>query len=57
MPTKTDEKITQLTQTVNKLKVRVTQLVDELANTRNELSKFKSDVASDVKYLTNRVDG
>jgi len=57
MPTKTDEKITQLTQTVNKLKVRLTQLVDELATTRNELNKFKNDVASDVKYLTNRVDG
>jgi DNA-binding Xre family transcriptional regulator len=57
MPTKTDEKIAQLTQTVNKLKVRLTQLVDELATTRNELNKFKNDVASDVKYLTNRVDG
>ena len=24
---------------------------------RNELGRFKSDVANDVKYLTDRVDG
>jgi len=57
MPTKQDEQIIQLTKSVNKLKKRVTELVDQLSSVRGELNKFKSDVASDVKYLTNRVDG
>ena len=48
--------ITALQDQVALLRARINELVDELATLKNELSRFKSDVASDVKYLTDRVD-
>ena len=35
---------------------RVSGLSDDISMLKSELDKFKMDVASDVKYLTNRVD-
>ena len=49
--------ITALQDQLALLRARINELVDELATLKNELSRFKSDVASDVKYLTDRVDG
>ena len=37
--------------------MRISGLSDEVSSLRNELGRFKSDVANDVKYLTDRVDG
>jgi predicted RNase H-like nuclease (RuvC/YqgF family) len=34
---------------------RMNQMADEIHLLKGELSRFKSDVASDVKYLTDRV--
>jgi len=48
--------ITALQDQVTLLRARINELVDELATLKNELSRFKSDVAGDVKYLTERVD-
>ena len=48
--------ITALQDQVTLLRARINELVDELAILKNDLSRFKSDVASDVKYLTDRVD-
>jgi len=42
---------------VNTLKTRISTLVDELHVTKTELSVFKSNVAKDVTYLTERIDG
>jgi len=42
---------------VSSLQSRINQLVDEIHNLKNEMQRFKSDVANDVKYLTDRVDG
>ena len=50
------QEITALQDQVTLLRARINELVDELAILKNELSHFKSDVASDVKYLTDRVD-
>lgn len=36
---------------------RISALSDEITVLRTELQRFKTDVASDVKYLTERVDG
>ena len=38
------------------LRSRISSLVDELTLLKNEVQRFKTDVASDVKYLTERVD-
>ena len=35
---------------------RMSRMSDELHMLKNELSRFKSDVANDVKYLTERID-
>tara|TARA_R110000824_G_scaffold217006_1_gene403531 strand:- start:105 stop:302 length:198 start_codon:yes stop_codon:yes gene_type:complete len=42
---------------VSTLKTRISTLVDELHVTKTELSVFKSNVAKDVTYLTERIDG
>ena len=34
---------------------RMSRMSDELHMLKNELNRFKSDVANDVKYLTERV--
>ncbi len=35
---------------------RMNRMADEIHVLKGELNRFKSDVASDVKYLTDRVD-
>jgi predicted RNase H-like nuclease (RuvC/YqgF family) len=42
---------------ISRLLNRMNAMADELHSLRGELGRFKDDVASDVKYLTNRVDG
>ncbi len=44
-------------ETLSKALTRISNLTDEIAILRGELNRFKSDVANDVKYLTQRVDG
>ena len=44
-------------ETITKALGRISSLSDEIAILRAELNRFKSDVARDVKYLTDRVDG
>ena len=46
----------ELQNQVANLTMRIVTLKDELTNLRQELNKFKTDVASDVKFLTNAVD-
>jgi hypothetical protein len=41
---------------LNHLRDRISDLVDELSILKAEMRRFKDDVASDVKYLTERVD-
>ena len=36
---------------------RISDLADEISLLRGEIKRFKADVADDVKYLTERVDG
>ena len=48
--------VKDLKENVTQLRVRLNQLVDELSTLKTEISRFKSDVAGDVKYLTDRVD-
>ena len=40
-----------------KLRVRINSLVDDFATLKDDLNRFKKTVATDVKYLTERVDG
>ena len=46
----------ELQQQVANLNMRISDLKDELYTLREELSRFRTDVASDVKYLTSAVD-
>jgi ABC-type transporter Mla subunit MlaD len=68
MPTSTENKnriqLTEVTETVQQQRKSLSQalsrlsaLSDEIASLRTELKRFKNDVANDVKYLTERVDG
>jgi len=41
---------------ISELVTRMSRMSDELHVLKNELNRFKTDVASDVKYLTERVD-
>ena len=43
---------TQLRADVDRLKGRVSELVDDLAVIRRGIEQFKTQVASDIKYLT-----
>ena len=52
-----NRKIKENRSELGSLRRRINELVDELSTLKNELNRFKSDVASDVKYLTERVDG
>ena len=45
----------ELNEQVANLSMRIVTLKDELHSLREELSQFTSDVASDVKYLTDEV--
>ena len=42
---------------ISRLLKRMNTIADEIHTLRGELGRFKDDVATDVKYLTNRVDG
>ena len=42
---------------ITRLLNRVSQLSDQVHNLTTDLNRFKGDVAKDVTYLTNRVDG
>ena len=53
---KLKEQITVQSNNLDQLRNRVNELVDELHSVKAELSTFKKNVASDVKYLTNKVD-
>ena len=65
MPTSTsDKKIAKLVDTVlelqsevKTLKNRINTLVDQLHVTNSNVSTFKKNVAEDVTYLTERIDG
>jgi len=41
---------------ISELVTRMSRMSDELHVLKNELNRFKTDVARDVKYLTERVD-
>lgn len=43
-------------ETLSKVLSRISNLADEIVVLRGEINRFKSDVAKDVEYLTNRVD-
>jgi len=47
----------ELQQEIARLKHRLNQFSDEVYTLKSELKRFKTDVASDVRYLTTRVDG
>ena len=55
--TRLQKKINQQKETIATLLTRLSTLADDVSSLRNELNRFKNDVASDVKYLTERVDG
>ena len=55
--TTTKTAIINLDSQVSRLQIRLIQLVDDLTMLKEEVGKFKQDVASDVKYLTERIDG
>tara|TARA_R100000005_G_C4911665_1_gene149049 strand:+ start:51 stop:254 length:204 start_codon:yes stop_codon:yes gene_type:complete len=65
MPTSTSDKnIAKLVDTVQNLqsevktlKNRINTLVDELHVTKSSITTFKKNVAEDVTYLTERIDG
>jgi len=41
---------------ISRLLIRMNAMSDDIHTLRGELGRFKSDVATDVKYLTTRVD-
>jgi predicted RNase H-like nuclease (RuvC/YqgF family) len=47
----------ELSEETKNIRTRINQLVDEIHMLKSELQQFKNNVASDVKYLTDRVDG
>ena len=49
--------VKELQKEIQRLQQRISVFSDEVYTLRNELKRFKSDVATDVKYLTNKVDG
>ena len=55
--TRLQKKVNQQKETIATLLTRLSTLTDDVSSLRNELSCFKNDVAKDVKYLTERVDG
>ena len=65
MPTSTSDKniaklvdtVLDLQSEVKTLKNRINTLVDQLHVTNSNVSTFKKNVAEDVTYLTERIDG
>ena len=55
--TRLQKKVNQQGETISKLLVRLSTMADEVASLQNEVRRFKNNVAEDVKYLTERVDG
>tara|TARA_R100001079_G_C4359971_1_gene114632 strand:- start:295 stop:462 length:168 start_codon:yes stop_codon:yes gene_type:complete len=53
----TTKEVKELRAQLGQLKQRVNQLVDEVSTLRSDTNRFKENVAKDVKYLTERVDG
>ena len=49
--------VKQQKETIATLIDRMSILSDQVNSLRSEVGKFKTDVANDVQYLTNRVDG
>ena len=47
----------ELNNEISKMRLIINKLVDEVHLVKSELNRFKTNVASDVKYLTERVDG
>jgi chaperonin cofactor prefoldin len=47
----------ELQKEIERLQKRLNSFSDQVFTLKNELKKFKTDVAADVKYLTGRVDG
>ena len=41
---------------ITTLLLRMNSLADQVSGLKNELNRFKTNVADDVKYLTDRVD-
>ena len=54
--TRLQKKVNQQKETIATLLTRLSTLADDVSSLRNELNRFKNDVASDVRYLTERVD-
>ena len=50
------KEVKELKEQVGTLKNRMNQIVDELNILKNDVNRFKTNVANDVKYLTERVD-
>jgi cell division protein FtsB len=44
-------------QEIASMRLRINQLVDDIAALKSDVRSFKSAVSEDVKYLTERVDG
>ncbi len=42
---------------ISSLLMRMNVMSDQISSLKNDLSRFKNNVAEDVKYLTERVDG
>lgn len=51
------KEITQMRTEIDRLKGRVSELVDELTIMRRTVDQFKAQVASDIKYLTDNQNG
>jgi len=49
------ETIASQQKTITRALSRISALTDEVASLRNEVKRFKQDVAKDVTYLTERV--
>ena len=49
--------VKQQDEQISSLRGRIADLVDEVHMLKRELQNFKQNVANDVEYLTNRVDG
>ena len=46
----------EIREEISSMRARISTLVDEVSLLKNEVKRFKENVASDVKYLTERVD-
>ena len=54
---KLKRKLAEQNKTISNILVRISDLTDDISSLQSELRRFKSDVADDVRYLTERVDG